>query len=652
MPHFLPQPLPPLSFIPYQYPPPHTPARHPAEAHNTHEPKRAKVAPATSSFKATAAHHVPSIRKAEVLDLTLDSSDDEISILSAPIGLDILPSASSSSSNLNGLNGATQKQKEAITPGFSDSVDGKMPTFEDFMAEQKRLEEKKAAHEAELEQERKQLTNNFVGIAQDLFENISTSFLVKLMEDIGPGTKSHDELVEVCIERIFSLDGRYPRTKKRRNTFDNGSQEHNGKSLVQQDGDASSDEESDQEYVEDDPEGSRKKLKRDFMDCGPKMGSAYCADSAKQVYQDFPKLAATSIRTALQKHAFHYAPTYYYISNLWKELHESDGNNLATRRLIQELKTPRKLREELDQKSLDKDFKKEWHWVMEKEALVRAEVEKGLEEERNLQYYKDMNELIECGCCYDDVPPNRVSQCEEGHLFCFSCSRQGAEVELGYRRTVLKCMTAGCTSFFSDSEATKFLSKSVFEGLLRARQQNELKMAGLDSLVECPFCSYAAVVENDDDKEFRCLAPKCLKVSCRQCQAPTHIPLTCDEYEKELEKNNVLSAQHKVEEHMSEALIRVCPKCSARFFKTEGCNKMTCPECHTKMCYICKKQIRDYSHFDQTPADQTSNSKKPCRLWDNTVERNESEVKEAGARMLAELQTNKPDVAAKVNVTL
>lgn len=29
---------------------------------------------------------------------------------------------------------------------------------------------------------------------------------------------------------------------------------------------------------------------------------------------------------------------------------------------------------------------------------------------------------------------------------------------------------------------------------------------------------------------------------------------------------------------------------------------MTCPKCHSLMCYVCKAKIRDYSHFDQTPA--------------------------------------------------
>src|SRR5690554_5714914 len=83
--------------------------------------------------------------------------------------------------------------------------------------------------------------------------------------------------------------------------------------------------------------------------------------------------------------------------------------------------------------------------------------------------------LSHSACCFDDVPPNRVSQCQEGHLFCLNCSRRGAEVEIGYQRTVLKCMSPECTSSFSDSEAKRFLSTAVFEGLLRARQQQELK---------------------------------------------------------------------------------------------------------------------------------------------------------------------------------
>ena len=35
---------------------------------------------------------------------------------------------------------------------------------------------------------------------------------------------------------------------------------------------------------------------------------------------------------------------------------------------------------------------------------------------------------------------------------------------------------------------------------------------------------------------------------------------------------------------------------SPQFFKEDGCNKMTCA-CGAKMCYICKAEIKDYTHF-------------------------------------------------------
>ena len=30
----------------------------------------------------------------------------------------------------------------------------------------------------------------------------------------------------------------------------------------------------------------------------------------------------------------------------------------------------------------------------------------------------------------------------------------------------------------------------------------------------------------------------------------------------------------------------------------EGCNHIKCPKCGTEMCYVCKGQIKGYSHFD------------------------------------------------------
>ena len=79
------------------------------------------------------------------------------------------------------------------------------------------------------------------------------------------------------------------------------------------------------------------------------------------------------------------------------------------------------------------------------------------------------------------------------------------------------------------------------------------------------------------------------------CQEPNHVPLRCNEVEKQDQEEE----RKKIEERLSEAMMRECWKCKVKYFKEEGCNKMTCPRpgCGAKMCYLCKAQVTDYTHF-------------------------------------------------------
>lgn len=45
---------------------------------------------------------------------------------------------------------------------------------------------------------------------------------------------------------------------------------------------------------------------------------------------------------------------------------------------------------------------------------------------------------------------------------------------------------------------------------------------------------------------------------CRLCKEPNHIPLRCDEIEKGVE----LEMRKFIEEHVTEAMIRKCPRCT------------------------------------------------------------------------------------------
>ncbi|KAI9345535.1 hypothetical protein BDR26DRAFT_138032 [Obelidium mucronatum] len=91
---------------------------------------------------------------------------------------------------------------------------------------------------------------------------------------------------------------------------------------------------------------------------------------------------------------------------------------------------------------------------------------------------------------------------------------------------------------------------------------------------------------------FNC--KNCLLATCRDCGREWSACHVCHEVEKD-------SLRLYVEQAMSEAFIRTCPKCMTRFTKQSGCNKMTCPMCAFIMCYVCRKDIGEigYQHFCQ-----------------------------------------------------
>lgn len=61
-----------------------------------------------------------------------------------------------------------------------------------------------------------------------------------------------------------------------------------------------------------------------------------------------------------------------------------------------------------------------------------------------------------------------------------------------------------------------------------------------------------------------------MKVTCRKCQKPDHLPKSCEEYAADLKTDTI----HKVEEAMTEALLKRCPKCSLPILKEDGVSSL------------------------------------------------------------------------------
>lgn len=117
---------------------------------------------------------------------------------------------------------------------------------------------------------------------------------------------------------------------------------------------------------------------------------------------------------------------------------------------------------------------------------------------------------------------------------------------------------------------------------------------------------------------FTCQSPSCGRPSCLSCGKAWVDIHVCHE-------SSLVALRTQVEQAMSMAVKRVCPRCNASFVKEMGCNKMTC-QCGYKMCYVCRRDIggqegedAGYQHFCQHFRPQgdgrpcTSCNK--CNLW-------------------------------------
>lgn len=211
----------------------------------------------------------------------------------------------------------------------------------------------------------------------------------------------------------------------------------------------------------------------------------------------------------------------------------------------------------------------------------------------------DEGQVKDCECCFTEMPFRKMVNCDGDtpHFFCFDCVVGHVKAQLDYQKYKIHCMDGGgCKAEFSRAAKLKCLDKETFSRLERVQQQTELREANVPGLETCPFCDFAAIcLPIEEDKEFRCEHPDCKMVSCRLCRLKSHIPKSCEENKKE----QGVEERHIVEEEMTKALIRTCPKCHVSILKTEGCNKIICTRCGTFICDVCSKDItRDgYNHF-------------------------------------------------------
>ncbi|XP_049833243.1 LOW QUALITY PROTEIN: uncharacterized protein LOC126276571 [Schistocerca gregaria] len=285
-------------------------------------------------------------------------------------------------------------------------------------------------------------------------------------------------------------------------------------------------------------------------------------------------------------------------------------------------------------------FMQEVAFIENKEKIRKYLNEKELKRVKSFKKAKENNES-ECGCCYDDeVLAEDTVTCIEGHIFCKTCLQKYAETQIGDGKTIFTCLS-NCDAEFSLKMLQGVLRPSVFSKMLQRKQIEEVKSAAIPGLEVCPFCDFASIPP-EEDKIFRCLNPECMKESCRKCKELSHIPLRCEEVEKPEE----VKIRTYIEDRMTQALIRTCWRCEKKFIKIDGCNKMTCT-CGALMCYICRKPVKDYTHFNGEGGTEYHK----CPLFSKNDDLHVKAVEEEAAKARNEALAKNPNIQLKHDPT-
>ncbi|KAH0579736.1 hypothetical protein H2248_002574 [Termitomyces sp. 'cryptogamus'] len=395
-----------------------------------------------------------------------------------------------------------------------------------------------------------------------------------------------------------------------------------------------------QEEAQDIP---TKKSKIDYADKNrPFKGGQHYTDLALEHLQTtFQFIPKPYLRQVLTTYKGLYAPAHLFLAEQEKSHEKQREAGQRIRLPYSKRSTPYRPKGK-GAAAQDEELDAERQWLLE--HLQGNEAEEMAEEDEEDD--GSCEDGIECGCCFSTYRFDKMIQCPETHLFCMTCMRSYASTLLGTHDPNIKCMDqSGCKALIPPSELKRFLPEKLMTLYERVKQRKEVEAAGLEGLEECPFCEWGCVIENPEEKLLRCgNLDACGAVSCRQCKKLDHLPKSC----KEMEEDKHLDGRHAVEEAMTQALMRNCPKCQKPFIKESGCNKMTCPNCMTLSCYICRQIIKGYDHFNPEPK-RAATSNNPnagkCLLWDSVEQRHADEVKAAAERAQAEYKRDNPDVA-------
>ena len=224
-----------------------------------------------------------------------------------------------------------------------------------------------------------------------------------------------------------------------------------------------------------------------FASTDNQVNDLYKLHAVYQLRKKFPGHHQTDIDKALQDSNYHYVPAIKRLERL-------------------SLRKGKRKQAPMPQRpaEMDQNFLLELVYSRLEPQIRRHQAKLEKKHQKAVEEARKTGGLFECKCCFDgDCLLAEVAMCDAGHMFCRDCLRRGANVQIGDQKTQIDCLSS-CDEKFPLQLLQATLRPNVFSRLLQRRQLEEIQAAGLDDLVQCPFCNFATIMPDPNDKVKQC----------------------------------------------------------------------------------------------------------------------------------------------------
>lgn len=231
-------------------------------------------------------------------------------------------------------------------------------------------------------------------------------------------------------------------------------------------------------------------------------------------------------------------------------------------------------------------------------------------DKKNDSKLEELDDKIECQCCYETVDVTDIIPCENNcNIFCSTCTKQNIKISIEERKLIL-CMNKKCGGGYNNKYIQIITTADEYAKISENQLSLEILNLSktLDDYYVCPLCKrYGVIIENnyfsskknkyqDIKKHVEC--QNCNKKWCFNCNFEANEGHKCYTIQNKDEDK----IKKRVIETIDKGIIHNCPCCGTTYNKEEGCNHIICPTCKTKSCYQCGADISSegYDHFNRS----------------------------------------------------